>query len=135
MPESKFKIFDTNKNNTFNDGESFTSFDNGFEPGDVVESKPVNTGLYQSTLITKAFIDALGDSSNIGYSTSYADLVQYIKTKFTDLGGVIQAKNLTITTNAVTLEWNKIYYKIYKIRSLSPYFFIVIKKSFYMCKI
>lgn len=114
MPESKFKIFDTTKNNTFNDGESFTSFDNGFEPGDVVESKPVNTGLYQSTLITKAFIDALGDSSNIGYSTSYEDLVQYIKTKFTDLGGVIQAKNLTITTDAVTLEWNKIYYKINK---------------------
>lgn len=114
MPESKFKIFDQNKNNVFQDGETFTNFEDGFEPGDIVESKPVNTGLYQATLITKALIDALNPNSDIGYSTSYTEIVNFIKEKLYDLSGTTESKSITVSTDAITLKWNKVFYKINK---------------------
>ena len=93
MADTKFRVFAENSDNIYNDNDysnsnatgNNSSRTNGNQPNTLVESKMINTALKMATMIAKALIDALTDSTDLGLSSSVDTLKSEILKKVENL--------------------------------------------------
>lgn len=117
--KNKFRVVAEQSSNI----QTNTEFDSdsvrteGSQPGEIIYSKKVNTGLRESTLIVTALIDALitDEDEELGPDSSLDDVTTFFINKLSNLSYIKKRTNITIdSATTTTLNWNKNYYVVKK---------------------
>ena len=122
--KNKFRVVANDTNNVQTDSEfdSDEVRENGAQPGEIIYSKKVNTGLRESSLIATALVEALisDEDNEIGPNSQLDKVVEFFRNKLSNLSRN-KTRTLVNATSGDTLdlEWNDDYYVINKSESAS----------------
>ena len=117
--KNKFRVVAEQSSNI----QTNTEFDSdsvrteGSQPGEIIYSKKVNTGLRESTLIGTALIDALitDEDEELGPDSSLETVTAFFINKLSNLSYIKKRTDITIdSATTTTLNWNKNYYVVKK---------------------
>lgn len=112
--KNKFRVVSENSENI----QTPEEFDNdedrklGFQPGQVIVSKKVNTALKQNSLIAVSLIDALmkNDSPTLSIDSTLEDLKAFFSNAFSNLQSTRKKQNrLFASASNIECEWNATY--------------------------
>ena len=117
--KNKFRVVAEQSSNiqTNSEFDTDTVRSEGSQPGEIIYSKKVNTGLRESTLIGTALIDALitDEDNELGPDSSLDDVTTFFINKLSNLSYIKKRTNITIDSATTTvLNWNKNYYVVKK---------------------
>ncbi len=112
--KNEFRVLSENSENVQTSEEFDTDEDRklGFQPGQVIVSKKVNTALKQNSLIVVALVDALmkEDSPTLSIASTVEDLISFFKNSFSNLQSTRKKQNrLFATASSIESEWNTTY--------------------------
>lgn len=112
--KNEFRVVSENSEN-IQTSEEFNNDEDrklGFQPGQVIVSKKVNTALKQNSLIAVALVDALmkEDSPALSITSTVDDLISFFKNSFSNLQSTRKKQNrLFATASNIECEWNTTY--------------------------
>lgn len=112
--KNEFRVLSENSENIQTSEEFDTDEDRklGFQPGQVIVSKKVNTALKQNSLIAVALVDALmkEDSPTLSITSTVEDLISFFKNSFSNLQSTRKKQNrLFASASSIECEWNTTY--------------------------
>lgn len=112
--KNEFRVLSENSENVQTSEEFDTDEDRklGFQPGQVIVSKKVNTALKQNSLIAVALVDALmkEDSPTLSIASTVEDLISFFKNSFSNLQSTRKKQNRLFTSaSSIECEWNTTY--------------------------
>lgn len=116
---NKFRVISEEGNNIQTNSEFENDEDRkqGFQAGQTIQSKKVNTGLRETSLIATALVDALisDEDNELGPTSNLDEVVDFFKNKLSNLSKNKARTILQITSGDVcNLKWNDDYYVINK---------------------
>ena len=112
--KNKFRVVSENSENIQTPEEFDTDEDRklGFQPGQVIVSKKVNTALKQNSLIAVSLIDALmkTDSPSLSIDSTIDEVKAFFSNSFSNLQSTRKKQNrLFASATSVACEWNTTY--------------------------